>query len=686
MGAGAGVTDQVRSGSVLAEIADGATVVLQGLHRLWPPLIDLGDQLAVELGHPTQVNAYITPPGNRGFDAHYDTHDVLVIQTSGRKHWTVHAPVVPLPGPSDPWTGAPRGGRRRGGGRAAHRHRARAWRRARTCPRGYLHSARAADGTSCHLTVGIHPLTGVTVAEGALALLGELAAADPDLRAALPLGVDAGDPGQTRDAVTATMERMRALLDALDPAEVADRLRTAAWSQVRPAPVRPLTQAAALADARPRRTCSRSGPGCGCASSTGDPPVLLAGQGRFPLDHAEADAVRAWLKVGVLDRRRPRRAWTPTPRWRWPGAWCSTAARSWGESRPPQRAGRAGSVRTVARSPRWTVATPSSGTAVPQSRWLLVEQPGPWGRAGHQPVPLRRVRGAGPGGPRRRRGGAHHAGPAHRAARPPRAAGCGGPTRTPGRPSRGLWWHARQDDREILDAPWDGSGGALAPSPTYLVCAHAGRDACCAVRGRPLAASLPAPDPLDVWECSHTGGDRFAANLLTLPYGDLYGRVPGDGAGSSPPPSAARCCWSTTAAAPVSRRRSRSPLRAARRGPGALGVDDLAGLGSPTTDGPTTGPSRCTAAPDAAGRGAAAHLSPRRDAHLPRRRAGALVHLGRRRARPLSLRRGGAAARPPRRGRARPAAAAPRPAPPAPPGPGPRRCRACSPAACTRCR
>src|SRR6185437_3309155 len=61
-GAGAGIADQVADDRVLALIADGASLVLQGLHRNWPPLIDFGTQLAGELGHPVQINAYLTPP------------------------------------------------------------------------------------------------------------------------------------------------------------------------------------------------------------------------------------------------------------------------------------------------------------------------------------------------------------------------------------------------------------------------------------------------------------------------------------------------------------------------------------------------------------------------------------------------------------------------------------------------
>jgi hypothetical protein len=92
-----------------------------------------------------------------------------------------------------------------------------------------------------------------------------------------------------------------------------------------------------------------------------------------------------------------------------------------------------------------------------------------------------------------------------------------------------VWWSTRTTDAELLDAPWDGTAGPPSRTPTYLVCTHGAHDTCCAVRGRPLARSLPA-DPADVWETSHLGGDRFAANVLVLPHGHVYGQVPGDGA------------------------------------------------------------------------------------------------------------------------------------------------------------
>ena len=63
--------------------------------------------------------------------------------------------------------------------------------------------------------------------------------------------------------------------------------------------------------------------------------------------------------------------------------------------------------------------------------------------------------------------------------------------------------------------------------PLVLVCTHAKRDVCCAVKGRPLAAHLDqqSPNPDVVWETSHTKGHRFAPAMLLLPWGYSFGRV-----------------------------------------------------------------------------------------------------------------------------------------------------------------
>jgi hypothetical protein len=73
--------------------------------------------------------------------------------------------------------------------------------------------------------------------------------------------------------------------------------------------------------------------------------------------------------------------------------------------------------------------------------------------------------------------------------------------------------------------------GDLVEHPLYLVCTNGKHDRCCATYGRPLAAALAGTRGEQVWECSHIGGDRFAANLVCFPHGLYYGWVgPDDGA------------------------------------------------------------------------------------------------------------------------------------------------------------
>ena len=239
-GFGAEVGDQLDSAKVLAEFANGATLVLQGLHRTWPPIQEFARQLATELGHPAQVNAYITPASSRGFDPHYDVHDVFVLQIAGEKHWRIHEPVHVDPLRDQPWSD----------------HRDAVAARAQEAPaidetfrpgdalylpRGWIHSAEALGGVSVHLTIGVAAYTRHDVVREAVARAADAAA----LRSSLPLGFDPSDPAAIAPIVEETVD---ALIEALsDPsarsavaAAVTDRLRRRQRSDTPPAPVRPL--------------------------------------------------------------------------------------------------------------------------------------------------------------------------------------------------------------------------------------------------------------------------------------------------------------------------------------------------------------------------------------------------------------------------------------------------------------
>jgi Sucrase/ferredoxin-like len=67
--------------------------------------------------------------------------------------------------------------------------------------------------------------------------------------------------------------------------------------------------------------------------------------------------------------------------------------------------------------------------------------------------------------------------------------------------------------------------GVSGPPSLHLVCTNGRHDPCCADLGRPVVRALADAGAPDVWECSHVGGDRFAANIVCLPEGIYYGRV-----------------------------------------------------------------------------------------------------------------------------------------------------------------
>lgn len=174
------------------------------------------------------------------------------------------------------------------------------------------------------------------------------------------------------------------------------------------------------------------------------------------------------------------------------------------------------------------------GTAPPASRLLLVEQPGPWGPRGladsraDTAVAERIDQLAANAGLRLqtvRRPGRHV------------DRGIKGHTVALADARIGVattsWWRVTSLDELVEQLATDTRAGEFRPptsarpdtDPLYLVCTHGRHDACCALRGRPVALELDRVRPGRVWETSHVGGDRFAANLLVLPTGEVYGRV-----------------------------------------------------------------------------------------------------------------------------------------------------------------
>jgi ribosomal protein L16 Arg81 hydroxylase len=289
-GTGAQVADQVADDRVLELFIEGHTIVLQGLHRLWPPLIDFASALTADLGHPVQVNAYVTPSSSQGFSAHYDVHDVFVLQVAGEKRWRIHEPVLRDPLRDQPWTDV----RAQVEARAQEEPVIDAVLRpgdALYLPRGYLHAAEALGGVTCHLTVGVHPVTRRAMLESLLAI----AADDPQLRASLPLGIDVGDPAAVEPDLRATVDALTTRLRSVTASEVADRLAARLVPSNRPSPVGPLAQAAAAESLVPDSVLVARPFQRHVLSDGGDALLLRLYDRTVRLPLATAKAVRALL-------------------------------------------------------------------------------------------------------------------------------------------------------------------------------------------------------------------------------------------------------------------------------------------------------------------------------------------------------------------------------------------------------
>jgi hypothetical protein len=144
--------------AIYAAYDDGYTLILTMLQQRWPAIRVLCRDLerdlllhGVILSRGIRANLYLTPADARGFDPHYDNHDVIVLQLEGDKNWRVYGQHRPRP-------------------IHAQRHRSEqlpplvlkeTMRPGQSLylPRGFYHEASTGKGFSMHLTLSVSPIT-----------------------------------------------------------------------------------------------------------------------------------------------------------------------------------------------------------------------------------------------------------------------------------------------------------------------------------------------------------------------------------------------------------------------------------------------------------------------------------------------------------------------------------------------
>ncbi|MFS0694177.1 JmjC domain-containing protein [Streptomyces nitrosporeus] len=137
-----------------AELAAGASLVVDAIDELHPGVEALATELEAHLRTRVQVNLYASWTSREGFGVHWDDHDVVVVQVDGSKRWKLYGPTrtaplhrdttAPEPPPEDPvaeFVLTP--------GDMLY------------LPRGWWHSVSASEGErSLHLTCGLSVDTG----------------------------------------------------------------------------------------------------------------------------------------------------------------------------------------------------------------------------------------------------------------------------------------------------------------------------------------------------------------------------------------------------------------------------------------------------------------------------------------------------------------------------------------------
>ncbi|HVS39705.1 MAG TPA: cupin domain-containing protein [Gemmataceae bacterium] len=192
----------------------GKTVILNATDHRWPASAALSRSLEGLFGCPVHANLYLTPKGAQGFHAHFDGHEVFILQLEGTKHWRFYGPgrELPLADEDGPVPREQIGPLTQEAfvqpGDLLY------------MPRGHIHEAFTSDQASMHLTIGVKVYR---MADLVRLAVDAMTRRDVRFREAVPLGVLPA--GRATESLKEKFgELLHALADGGRVEEAVDRL------------------------------------------------------------------------------------------------------------------------------------------------------------------------------------------------------------------------------------------------------------------------------------------------------------------------------------------------------------------------------------------------------------------------------------------------------------------------------
>jgi len=186
----------------------GATLLFRDIQRYLERFALLCREVERHTGSSCKANVYATPPGGKGFEAHYDTHDVFLLQLEGSKKWTIYGAPVSLPLVGQPHNATEH--------EPGHVQMEFVLEKGDLLylPRGVMHEGRAGNDISVHATIGIQVRRW---SDAVIEAAARLFLQDPQFRRALP--VDIGAPSFDATAASKHLSSLlHRLADAADAA------------------------------------------------------------------------------------------------------------------------------------------------------------------------------------------------------------------------------------------------------------------------------------------------------------------------------------------------------------------------------------------------------------------------------------------------------------------------------------